>query len=424
MAETVVTLPDPHNGQLEVFQGRERFNVVRCGRRWGKTKMLIVLACNGAIHGQSWGVFAPDYKILSETYKEIKDTLEEVIIAASEMKGVIRLIGDGRIDFWTLNNPRSGRSRKYHGVLIDEAAFAGPDMMDIWEKAIKPSLLDYIGDAWVFSTPNGKDDDQFFYRVCTDPKMRFKEFHAPTSANPYMPASEIALLEQENDPLVFLQEYLAEFVDWSGAAFFSIDKMLENGQPIDVDWRVDQIFATIDTAQKDGIEHDGTGVVIWAKSKYAGHPLVILDWDVVQVQASVLIDWLPGINQLLEQYAAQYRAREGSLGCWIEDMSSGIQLLQSAKAAGLQAWAIDTKLTAAGKEGRAIAASPFVYQGKVKFSRHAFDKVKNYRGSTKNHLMDQVCGFRMGQKKRDHLKDLLDCFTYGVSISLGNSDGF
>ena len=383
-----------------------------------------MIASNGSIHREAWGVFAPDYKILAETYKEIQDTLDPIIISASEMKGVIRLIGGGRIDFWTLNNPRAGRSRKYHGVLIDEAAFAGPDMMSIWEKAIKPSLLDYIGDAWVFSTPNGKDDDQFFYRICTDPKFRFKQFHAPTSANPYMPASEIAQLEEDNDPLVFMQEYLAEFVDWSGAAFFSIDKMLVDGKPVDVDWRVDQIFATIDTAQKDGIEHDGTGVIIWARSKYAGHPLVILDWDVVQIKASVLIDWLPNISRQLEDYARIHHAREGALGCWIEDMASGIQLLQSAKSAGIQTFPIDSKLTAAGKEGRAIAASPYVYQGKVKISRSAFDKIATYRGMSKNHLLDQVCGFRMGQKKRDHLKDLLDCFTYGVCIALGNSKGY
>lgn len=386
--------------------------------------MLIMLACNGAVYGQSWGVFAPDYKILTETYKEIHDTLAPITISSSKVDGVIRVQGGGRVDAWTLNNPRAGRSRRYHGVLLDEVAFAGPDMIDIWEKAIKPSLLDFRGEAWAFSTPNGKDDDQFFYRACTDPKLGFTEQHAPTSGNPYLPLEEIEKLPLENDPLVYQQEYLAEFVDWSGAAFFSIDKMLVDGQPVDVDWRVDQIFATIDTASKDGLDHDGTGVIIWAKSKRAGFPLVILDWDVVQINANLLIDWIPGVQMLMEQYAAQFFAREGNVGAFIEDMSSGIQLLQSAESQGMLCHAIDSKLTAAGKEGRAIAASPYVFQEKVKISRYAFDKVLNYRGKTKNHLLDQVCGFRMGQKKADHMKDLLDCFTYGVALALGNSDGY
>ena len=30
----------------------------------------------------------------------------------------------------------------------------------------------------------------------------------------------------------------------------------------------------------------------------------------------------------------------------------------------------------------------------------------------------------MGQEKKDHMKDLLDCFMYGPLIALGNADGY
>jgi hypothetical protein len=40
--------------------------------------------------------------------------------------------------------------------------------------------------------------------------------------------TKLVKLEKENHPLVFKQEYLAEFVDWAGVAFFAIDKMLES----------------------------------------------------------------------------------------------------------------------------------------------------------------------------------------------------
>ena len=43
---------------------------------------------------------------------------------------------------------------------------------------------------------------------------------------------------------------------------------------------------------------------------------------------------------------------------------------------------------------------------------------------TKNHLMDQVESFRMGDKNNKRDDDLLDAFCYGIAISLGNSDGF
>ncbi len=388
--------------------------------------MLIMLACNGAVHGQSWGVFAPDYKILTETYKEIHDTLLPIITNSSKVDGVIRVEGGGRIDAWTLNNPRAGRSRRYHGVLLDEVAFAGPDMIDIWEKAIKPSLLDFRGQAWAFSTPNGKNDDQFFYRACTDPKLGFYEQHAPTSANPYLPADEIANLPLENDPLVYQQEYLAEFVDWSGSAFFSIESLLVDGQPVTVDWRVDQVYAVVDSASKADQQHDSTAVMFYLRSIHSGIPLVIADWDIVKIEASLLVNWIPAINARLEEIATQYRARQGNLGIWIEDKDSGVMLNQAVPRTGIRSHPIDSKITGIGKEGRAIAASPYVYQGKVKFSEHAYNKTKSHKQQTKNHAIDQICGFRMGQKASEYKgqRDLLDTFTYGVLIGLGDSRGY
>ena len=142
------------------------------------------IICNGVARGENWGLFAPDYKITAETYHDIWTILSPIMLSASKIEGVIRCVGGGRVDFWTLNNPRAGRSRKYHGVIIDEAAFAGEDMADLWDKSIKPTLLDYRGVGWALSTPAGKDEDNWFYSICNDPTKGFVEVHAPSSTNP------------------------------------------------------------------------------------------------------------------------------------------------------------------------------------------------------------------------------------------------
>lgn len=67
-------------------------------------------------------------------------------------------------------------------------------------------------------------------------------------------------LQAGNDPLVYAQEYLAEFVDWAGVGFFARDKLLDNGQPVPFPARCDCVFAVIDTASKTGTEHDATAV--------------------------------------------------------------------------------------------------------------------------------------------------------------------
>ena len=90
----------------------------------------------------------------------------------------------GRLDFWTLGNEIAGRSRRYRRVVIDEAAFAkngdnkvDGSMMEIWEKAIKPTLFDYGGEVLICSNSAGKNPDNFFYHICTDPNYGFGEFH-------------------------------------------------------------------------------------------------------------------------------------------------------------------------------------------------------------------------------------------------------
>ena len=96
----------------------------------------------------------------------------------------------------------AGRA-EYHRVIINEAAFTNPNMMDIWEKSIKPTLLDYGGSALVLSNTNGIDAQNFFWRICNQPEHGFVEYHAPSHNNPFLPANELAKLEREESAASF-----------------------------------------------------------------------------------------------------------------------------------------------------------------------------------------------------------------------------
>ncbi|MHB2029864.1 MAG: hypothetical protein ACYCPT_13780, partial [Acidimicrobiales bacterium] len=132
--------------------------------------------------------------------------------------------------------------------------------------------------------------------------------------------------------------------------------------------------------------------------------------------------WLPSVFVRCEELARQCGARKGSAGALIEDKATGTVLLQQAKNKGWPAYAIDSKLTAMGKEERAIAASPYVVAGDIKITREAIDKVKVHKGRSANHLIAQVTNFRLGSKETDGL-DLLDCFCYGVTVTRGTGTG-
>jgi hypothetical protein len=99
----------------------------------------------------------------------------------------------------------------------------------------------------VCSNSAGKNPDNFFYNICNDRQYGFSEYHATTMDNPVLPKrrqneAEAAWMKRRgeylhelktgNDPLVYAQEYLAEFVDWAGVGFFAREKLLENNQPV------------------------------------------------------------------------------------------------------------------------------------------------------------------------------------------------
>ena len=89
----------------------------------------------------------------------------------------------------------------------------------------------------------------------------------------------------------------------------------------------------------------------------------------------------------------------------------------------MPAHSIESRLTAMGKDERAISVSGYVHRGLVKYTEHAFNKSLVYKRHARKHLLDQIESFRVGDKNSDREDDLLDTFCYGVAIALGNSEG-
>lgn len=281
------------------------------------------------------GIFTAEYR----QYQEIYDKLEEILLplkkSFSRQEKRLLLKNGGKIDFWVTNdNKLAGRGREYEIILIDEAAFTkSPEMLrEIWPKSIKPTLLTTKGRAYVFSTPDGVDEENFFYAICHDKSLGFIEHHAPTSSNPFVPPEELEKERANNDPRVFRQEFMAEFVDWSAASLFDVRKWFEGenqDQPVDYPEMCQAVFAVMDTAVKGGTEHDGTAVVYYAVDTRPGcQRLTILDWDVVQIDGALLETWIPSVFDRLNELSGQCVAINGSLGVFIEDASMGSILLQ------------------------------------------------------------------------------------------------
>jgi hypothetical protein len=186
----------------------------------------------------------------------------------------------------------------------------------------------------------------------------------------------------------------------------------------------DAVFAVIDTASKTGTDNDATAVTFFAYDATRTISLFVLDWDITQIEGAMLETWLPLVFARLEELARLCRARRGSIGAFIEDKNSGTILLQQALRRQMPAHPIDSKLTAMGKDERAISVSGYVHRELVKYTDRAFEKTVIYKRHSRNHLLEQVESFRIGDRESNREDDLLDTFCYGIALALGNSEGF
>lgn len=222
--EITITLELPHEAQKSVLKQAKRFNVVNCGRRWGKSKLAKKLLTEPALEGYEVGYFTPTYKFLEATYNDCLNTLSQ-LVKSKHQNQHIELITGGRIDFWTLENPLAGRSRKYKRIVIDEAAFV-KNLFERFTEALRATLTDYKGDAWIFSTPYGKNDFFKLYNKAIQGDEDWASFHMPTSANPYIDPLEIEDARRDMPEDVFKREYLGLFLDDSICIFRNIHQRI------------------------------------------------------------------------------------------------------------------------------------------------------------------------------------------------------
>lgn len=162
--------------------------------------------------------FAPTYKDLAEIWRDFKTAYGDAG-KPSEQEKRIELIGGGAIDFWSMEDPDSGRGRRYGRVVVDEAAKAS-HLEHAWTQTIRPTLTDFKGDAWFLSTPQGRDYFWKLYCKGLDPhQTQFAAWQMPTLANPYIDPAEVREAQETLPERAFKQEYLAEFLEDGGAVF-------------------------------------------------------------------------------------------------------------------------------------------------------------------------------------------------------------
>jgi hypothetical protein len=214
-----LNLPAPHPAQAKLIHEAKRFNVLCCGRRWGKTVLGMDRLIHPALKGEPVAWFSPTYKLIADTWRVLRSTLAPVTCDKSEQEKRLELMGGGVVELWSLDSADSGRGRKYSAVVVDEAAMI-PALEEAWQGAIRPTLTDLQGSAWFLSTPKGMNYFKQLFDRGQDPERDdWASWQMPTNANPHIRPEEIEAARLDLTETAFNQEYLALFVNWEGSVF-------------------------------------------------------------------------------------------------------------------------------------------------------------------------------------------------------------
>lgn len=230
-----------HPQQLEVYHDTHRFQIVKAGRRWGKTEVAWIKALIYMMFHPGcllWWV-APFYKELIPATKKIRDlTPAELIDKKLESNEIIRFIrikNGSECFFHSADKEDTLRGSGLHGAIIDEA---GSMKRNRVTDEILPSLMDYHGWLLAIGTPKGTNWFDENFQKGQDPKeTEFKSWMFSSYGNTkdqggFLNRSDIDLISSQLPEMTRRQEILGETLAGEGVVFRNIvSRIRENIKP-------------------------------------------------------------------------------------------------------------------------------------------------------------------------------------------------
>jgi hypothetical protein len=262
MQTVTITLPKLHPAQIQIKNERKRFNVIDCGRRFGKNIMMQDGAVETALRdGLPVGWGAPSYKMLLDDWKSLANTLAPVTTRRNEQEKSLQLVSGGGIEFFSLDNPDAIRGKKFKRFIVNEAAFV-PNLLDIFNLVIRPTLIDFKGEADFAGTPKGMNGFWQLYNIIDPDWMRWQ---MSSYSNPHIPHSELDALKTTMLERAYMQEIMAEFLEDGGGVFRNVTAaaILSPSEPeeghqyvIGADWGRSNdatVFSVLDVVKKEQV---------------------------------------------------------------------------------------------------------------------------------------------------------------------------
>jgi phage FluMu gp28-like protein len=249
-----ISLYRPIPWQREVIDAPGRFKVLAIGRRAGKSELLKHQAVTPETLPYPVGWFSPTYKDMGEVWRDLANRLAPIIVRQNATERRMDFVTGGSLEFWSLTDVEAGRGRKYKRVLIDEAAFVAR-LWDSWNYAIRSTLADLRGDAYIASTPKGRNGFWRMWQMGRDElDGEWACWQMPSEVGP-APPDELASMRRTLPERVAAQELDAAFLDDAGGVFRRVieaataatrdDGLLGRQYAFGVDWAYSNDYTAV-----------------------------------------------------------------------------------------------------------------------------------------------------------------------------------
>ena len=237
--QDVIIKYNPHPGQQLFHDSKARFRALACGARWGKERCCVPEMINvisrqanepdrpsrNLVPNIHWWAVGPTYALTKQLWMELKFfTPGKLIENINETEKYIRwrkCYGGALIEMKSARKPEELVSVGLDGVLITECGLL---TQKVWRDSIRPRLSSRIGQGIFNGTPRGKRESRDTKKMLYEAYLKGQDpdnpewwsINQPTSANPYIPPSEIDSMKINiNDEKLFNQNIMAMFLEFA-----------------------------------------------------------------------------------------------------------------------------------------------------------------------------------------------------------------
>lgn len=210
--------------QTKVWKGDERFKVLVCGRRFGKSFLALTwLARNAMRDGGLHYYVAPSYVMAKQiAWRLLKELVGDHIVSKNESDLLVEFENGGIVQLKGADNRDSLRGVSLSSAVLDEFAFMA---QEVWSEVIRPATSDRQAPVMFITSPAGWNwaRDLYVYALSgNDPNWKAWTFTTAEGGN--VKPEEIESARRELPEKTFKQEYLASFETLANRVYSNFDR--------------------------------------------------------------------------------------------------------------------------------------------------------------------------------------------------------